>query len=140
MAKESETLIGMPHVACYKRLIVMTLLFSTKAYAGPAQSFDFGDDLSPFARDGVCDDIRFSGSGMANKPTPKSRTLEAAFRMMADANPYEAEAAQEMYRRGLAEQSRLDEMATERAMIHIRHDATDCRVAYEAGTIKIRPY
>ena len=101
-----------------------------------AQTIDFGDDASPFANDGACDDIRFVGPGMAKKPTPKSRLLEAAYRMMAAGNPNEYERAQEMYQRGLTEQSLLDERAADRALTHVRHDATDCRAAYQQNTIQ----
>ncbi|MDE2597618.1 MAG: hypothetical protein KGL44_12150 [Sphingomonadales bacterium] len=31
-----------------------------------AQSIDFGDDSSQFAKDGECDDMRFSGAGMTD--------------------------------------------------------------------------
>lgn len=31
-----------------------------------AQSVDFGDDASQFAKDGECDDMRFSGAGMTD--------------------------------------------------------------------------
>ncbi|MBW8783527.1 MAG: hypothetical protein JF593_02620 [Novosphingobium sp.] len=51
-----------------------------------AQQIDFGDDSSEFARDGECDDMRFSGPGMT-----ATRLLDS----------------------------------------DVRHDATDCRSAYE---------
>jgi hypothetical protein len=55
-----------------------------------AQAIDFGDDASKFAKDGECDDKRFSGAGMTDT------TL-------------------------------LDS--------DIRHDATDCRAAYNQGRL-----
>ncbi|MBD8066640.1 hypothetical protein IC608_14290 [Devosia sp. PTR5] len=56
-----------------------------------AQDIDFGDDTSQWAKDGECDDPRFTGSGAA------------------------------------------DELVDEDRM----HDATDCRAAFEAGTVTL---
>lgn len=55
-----------------------------------AQSIDFGDDASRFAKDGECDDMRFSGPGMTDTTLIDS---------------------------------------------DIRHDATDCRTAYNQGRL-----
>lgn len=49
----------------------------------------------------------------AEGPT-QSRTLNGAYRIMADGNRYESAAGQDMYGRGLEEQSRMDESAAER--------------------------
>jgi len=54
---------------------------------------DFGDDASEFAKDGECDDMRFTGSGMTQTAL-------------------------------------LDE--------DVRHDATDCRVAFEQDRLTFR--
>ena len=59
------------------------------AIATPIDAIDFGDDSSEWAKDGECDDPRFTGPGSATET--------------------------------------LDE--------DIRKDATDCREAYEAGTV-----
>lgn len=45
----------------------------------------------------------------------KSRMLNAAYKIMSDANPYESAGGQDMYTTGLTEQTKLDESATERA-------------------------
>lgn len=55
-----------------------------------AQNIDFGDDASRFAKDGECDDMRFSGPGMTDTTLIDS---------------------------------------------DIRHDATDCRTAYNQGRL-----
>ena len=55
-----------------------------------AQNVDFGDDASRFAKDGECDDMRFSGPGMTDTTLIDS---------------------------------------------DIRHDATDCRSAYNQGRL-----
>ena len=115
-----------------------SVALSLNALPVASQAINFGDDASPFANNGVCDDIRFIGPGMANNRTPKSRVLEAARRMMADGNRYESERAMEMYERGLSEQTMLDERAAERALTHVRHDSTDCHTAYEKKQIQLR--
>lgn len=52
-----------------------TIVFSAIALAAasasvpaPAQAINFGDDASKYARDGECDDKRFSGAGMTDTP------------------------------------------------------------------------
>ncbi|MCW1428066.1 hypothetical protein OLX23_03060 [Novosphingobium sp. JCM 18896] len=55
-----------------------------------AQNIDFGDDSGKFAKDGECDDMRFSGPGMTDTTLIDS---------------------------------------------DIRHDATDCRSAYNQGRL-----
>lgn len=45
----------------------------------------------------------------------KSRMLNAAYRVMADANPYESASGQDMYQTGLGEQDKLNENAADRA-------------------------
>lgn len=44
----------------------------------------------------------------------RSKLLDAAYRVMSDANPYESAAGQDMYTSGLSDQSKLDESAAER--------------------------
>lgn len=44
----------------------------------------------------------------------KSRLLDQAYRIMADANPYESERGQDMYEKGLADQTELDDKAAAR--------------------------
>jgi len=53
----------------------------------------WGDDSSPFARDGECDDMRFTGPGMT-----ETRLLDT----------------------------------------DVKHDATDCRVAYRQGRLSLQ--
>ncbi len=52
-------------------MTVFTALALASAYApvpAAAQSINFGDDASKYARDGECDDKRFSGAGMTDTP------------------------------------------------------------------------
>jgi hypothetical protein len=44
----------------------------------------------------------------------RSRMLDAAYRIMSDANPYESAQGQDMYTSGLSDQTKLDESAAER--------------------------
>ncbi len=69
---------------------VAVLAMAYEPMPAAAQSIDFGDDSSKFARDGECDDKRFSGAGMTDTPLLDS---------------------------------------------DIRHDATDCRTAYNQGRL-----
>jgi hypothetical protein len=48
------------------------------------------------------------------KGPTRSKLLDAAYRIMVDANPYESAAGQDMYREGLAEQGKFDEANAER--------------------------
>jgi hypothetical protein len=71
----------------------LTLRFSpTSSGVAAAVGIDFGDDASSYAKDGLCDDSRFTGSGMTDLA-------------LIDAD--------------------------------IRHDATDCQAAFEAGALTL---
>src|SRR4051812_27590006 len=69
---------------------IVSLMVAGTPHAAYAQSVDFGDDASQFAKDGECDDMRFSGPGMTDTTLIDS---------------------------------------------DIRHDATDCRSAYNQGRL-----
>lgn len=71
----------------------------------PAQLDEVPAEPTPFARP----------EAPTAEPATKARLLNAAYRMMADGNRYESATAQDMYDRGLSEQSRFDETAAERA-------------------------
>ncbi len=74
------------------RAVFPALLLLSLSLPAAAQEIDFGDDASPFANDGQCDDSRFVGPGMTSTPL-----------LVSD----------------------------------IRHDATDCRLAWEAGLLQL---
>ena len=71
-------------------IAVASILAASVPQAAFAQNIDFGDDNSRFAKDGECDDMRFSGAGMTDTTLIDS---------------------------------------------DIRHDATDCRTAYNQGRL-----
>ena len=72
---------------------IVSILVTGAPHAAYAQSIDFGDDASRFAKDGECDDMRFSGAGMTDTTLIDS---------------------------------------------DIKHDATDCRTAYNQGRLTYR--
>jgi hypothetical protein len=51
---------------CSQALGIVSLLVIGAPHAAYAQNIDFGDDASRFAKDGECDDMRFSGEGMTD--------------------------------------------------------------------------
>lgn len=50
----------------YQILGVISFMAACIPHAAHAQDIDFGDDASRFAKDGECDDMRFSGPGMTD--------------------------------------------------------------------------
>ena len=118
-------------------------------------AIDFGDDTSDWARDGECDDPRFAGSAMAieledidiGRDATDCRTAyeagsitlvgEGDPAMLADIDFGDdtSEWANDLE----CDDPRFDGagMASELEDINIRRDATDCRTAYEDGTITL---
>ena len=45
---------------------IFALLAASTPHVAYAQNIDFGDDNGKFAKDGECDDMRFSGPGMTD--------------------------------------------------------------------------
>lgn len=86
---------------------------SQPAESGPTPS---GSAAPPLAQVPVPDlpqAVARPDAPTAEGPT-QSRTLNGAYRIMADGNRYESAAGQDMYGKGLEEQSRMDESAAER--------------------------
>jgi hypothetical protein len=75
-------------------IAAIAMLASAVPAQAAADTPNFGDDASRFAKDGECDDMRFDGPGI-------SETL------LIDSD--------------------------------ILHDATDCRAAFNAGRLTLRP-
>ena len=122
-----------------------------------ASDIDFGDDSSEWANDGECDDPRFTGSGMTSTPL-----LDSDIRRDAT----DCRVAYEQGRLTLkdgsasvpatiqwgddngewANDGECDDMRFEGPGMtttpllesDVKHDATDCRIAYEQGRIKLR--
>src|SRR5437868_5932880 len=49
-------------------LLALAVAIACSPAPAVAQTIDFGDDASKFAKDGECDDKRFSGPGMTDTP------------------------------------------------------------------------
>lgn len=83
--------------------------FGPSAASAPPGPFAFTPEAVPAAPAPVARPVAPAAVG----PTT-SNTLKAAYKIMTDANPYESAGGQDMYNTGLAEQTKLDESATER--------------------------
>ena len=131
-----------------------------------AQSIDFGDDASRFARDGECDDMRFSGAGMTSTTLIDSDIRHDATDCRAAYNqgrltflggqrsggtttPVRTDSSRIQWGDNssrFANDGECDDKRfvgagmTSTILIDsdIKHDATDCRVAYEQGRLSIR--
>ncbi len=133
--------------------------------AAAAPGVDFGDDSSKFARDGECDDKRFSGEGMTNTPLLESDVghdatdCRAAFNQKrltfgpaAPATPsgYASSGVDHIMwgddngkfsRDGECDDKRFagaGMTSTPLLDSDIKHDATDCRSAYVQGRLTLR--
>ena len=142
----------------YFKAIVCSSMVLVLAIPNPvlATDIDFGDDSSEWANDGECDDPRFQGSGMTG-----TTLLDSDIRRDAT----DCRVAYEQGRLTLkqpnsapatvqwgddngewANDGECDDMRfegpgmTETPLLEsdVKHDATDCRSAWEAGTIWLR--
>ena len=132
----------------------MTALALISPQTAVAQEVDFGDNSSEWANDGECDDERFTGPGMTGTPLLDSDVrhdasdCRAAFRagrltlkttrtskiIWGDDNG------------DWANDGECDDMrftgsgmtSTPLLEDDVKHDATDCRMAYEAGNLELR--
>lgn len=131
-----------------------------------AQSIDFGDDGSRFAKDGECDDMRFSGAGMTDTLLIDSdikhdaTDCRAAYNQgrltydgghrgntsVATAPPSNTriqwgDDAGKYAKDGECDDKRFAGAGmTDTPLLDsdIKHDATDCRVAFEQGRLQLR--
>jgi hypothetical protein len=132
------------------------------------QTIDFGDDASKYSRDGECDDMRFGGAGMTDTPllnsdirhdatdcrsafnqgrlTYKGENVSAPSTSTGyaesgvnhiiwgdDASKYAKDGECDDKRfagAGMTDTPLLDS--------DVKHDATDCRAAYEQGRLQLR--
>lgn len=126
------------------------------AIATPIDAIDFGDDSSEWANDGECDDPRFAGTGAAeellNADIRKDATdcraaYEAGTVTLADAGASATatttaeidfgDDSSEWANDGECDDPRFagTGSADETLAADILKDATDCRAAYDAGTV-----
>jgi hypothetical protein len=145
-------------------LILMAGLAAPAWAQTSGADIDFGDDTSEWANDGECDDPRFAGTGMAAeledadiaRDATDCRTLfEAGSITLAEPDEGDAEATEPVTTRpadiefgddtsSWANDGECDDprfagagMAAELEDVDIARDATDCRTAYEAGSITL---
>lgn len=145
--------------------VAATLAFAVPAPA-MAQNVDFGDDSSRFARDGECDDMRFSGAGMTSTTLIDSdirhdatdcRTAYNQGRLTyqggqraAASTGYAASGtnhimwgddASQFAKDGECDDKRFAGAGMTSTILidsDIKHDATDCRTAYNQGRLTLR--
>ena len=127
--------------------------------ATPATEIDFGDDSSEWAKDGECDDPRFTGKGTAEELVDADRMKDATDCKAA----YEAgtvtlkeggsavaatpateidfgDDSSEWAKDGECDDPRFVGAGTAEELVDADRmkDATDCRAAYEAGTVTLK--
>ena len=149
-------------------LVAITAALALSAQAPlAAQNIDFGDDNSRFAKDGECDDMRFSGAGMtdtllidsdirhdatdcraaynqgrltynggnrSNNSSNNASSSTASRIQWGDDNSRYAKDGECDDKRfvgpGMTDTPLLDS--------DIKHDATDCRAAFNQGRLTLR--
>ncbi|MBB4052481.1 hypothetical protein GGR20_002124 [Devosia subaequoris] len=133
----------------------ITLATPDTGDSADVSAIDFGDDTSDWARDGECDDPRFAGSAMAveledidiGRDATDCRTAYEAgnITLVGDGDPAmigdidfgddTSEWANDLE----CDDPRFagDGMASELSDTNILRDASDCRLAYEDGTITL---
>jgi hypothetical protein len=120
---------------------------------------DFGDDSSQWANDGECDDPRFEGTGMAAELVEADLMKDATdCRALYEAGSITLRSSGTTDTIGTAadidfgddsstwaNDGECDDprftgpgAAAELVDVDLMHDATDCRAAYEAGTVTLR--
>ncbi len=149
--------------------ILATVSAITLALPMPAtaQTVDFGDDNSQFAKDGECDDMRFSGAGMTDTLLIDSDikhdatdcraaynqgriTYNGGHRSTTPANNGTANNSSRIIwgddsgryaKDGECDDKRfIGAGMTDTPLLDsdIKHDATDCRTAYNQGRLTLR--
>ncbi|MCP8882769.1 hypothetical protein NIM87_04605 [Devosia sp. XJ19-1] len=144
-------------------VLILAAGLTMPAFAQDSAAVDFGDDTSEWANDGECDDPRFTGASMAaeledvdisHDATDCRTAFEAGNITLAEsatteATPPVAAAPSTEIDFGddtsnWANDGECDDprfagatMAAELEDIDTARDATDCRTAYEAGTITL---
>ena len=129
-----------------------------------AQAIDFGDDNGRFSKDGECDDKRFSGPGMTDtllidsdirhdatdcRVAYEQGRLTYQGGSRGNTSPSRASNSRIIWgddsgkyaRDGECDDKRFSgEGMTDTPLLDsdIKHDATDCRVAFEQGRLQLR--
>lgn len=144
-----------------KALAVLSVLAMTVPLPAAAQNISFGDDASRFARDGECDDMRFSGQGMTDTTLINSdighdaTDCRAAYNQGrltynggrrsssggGGGNIQWGNDSSKYARDGECDDKRFTGPGMTTTPLldsDIQHDATDCRAAYNAGRLTLR--
>jgi hypothetical protein len=132
---------------------------STAATTAAAAEIDFGDDSSKWAKDGECDDPRFVGTGAATELVEADRMKDAtdcraayeagtvtlkdagaAATAMTAAEIDFGDDSSEWAKDGECDDPRFvgTGSATQLVEADRMKDATDCRAAFEAGTVTLK--
>lgn len=146
---------------------IVALLAAGTPHAAYAQNIDFGDDNGKFAKDGECDDMRFSGPGMTDTTLIDSdirhdasdcrsaynqgRLTYQGGRRNGDTTPAAATGDADRIQWGddtskYAKDGECDDKRFQGAGMtstplldsDIKHDATDCRAAFRQGRLQLR--
>ena len=121
-----------------------------------AQTIDFGTDSSQWANDGECDDGRFAGSGMTTTPLLQEDVMadatdcRAAFQagrlqlrgVSGDTVDFGTDSSQWSNDRECDDMRFEGPGMTSTPLLEedVKHDATDCRLAYEQGRLDLKGY
>ena len=144
-------------MAYFKKILSGSIILAL-AVPNPvfASDVDFGDDSSEWANDGECDDPRFTGSGMTSTPLLDSDIRRDATDCRVAYNQgritFKGQSvANTTIQWGdddgdWANDGECDDMRFEGPGMtttpllesDVKHDATDCRVAYEQGRLRLR--
>ncbi|MFD1254892.1 hypothetical protein ACFQ30_18595 [Devosia equisanguinis] len=131
------------------------------APASPAPNIDFGDDSSPWAKDGECDDPRFTGPGSAQELVEADRmkdatdcraAFEAGTVTLKDTGAIPpatitppadidfGDDSSEWAKDGECDDPRFTGPGSAQELVEADRmkDATDCRAAFEAGTVTLK--
>ncbi|MEJ5975571.1 hypothetical protein WG901_02910 [Novosphingobium sp. PS1R-30] len=145
---------------------IATLLAAATPHVAYAQNIDFGDDSGKFAKDGECDDMRFSGPGMTDTTLIDSdirhdaSDCRSAYNQgrltyqggrRSGATPVAATSDADRIQWGddagkYAKDGECDDKRFQGAGMtstplldsDIKHDATDCRTAFRQGRLQLR--
>lgn len=147
---------------------IISLIVAAAPHAAHAQNIDFGDDASQFSKDGECDDMRFSGPGMTDTRLIDSDILHDATDCRTAYNQgrltynggrrtntgqdsgYAANGVNHIIWGDDSSRYAKDGECDDKRFVgagmtdtplldsDIKHDATDCRTAYQQGRLQLR--
>ncbi len=148
---------------CRAAFIAGTAAFGQAISMPSAEGFNYGDDSSEWANDGQCDDLRFTGPGMAKKLSSSDVAADAAdCRMLEEQGevsikpvympdyvngaPYDSSSvsfgdnSSDYANDGQCDDPRFEGPGVAGTVFDsdIEADADDCRAAFEAGTATLK--